>query len=170
MDEAEDYDYFIIRDGTILVRVPHGMEGAAALTDGQFFDVKTGVQLRAIYPSLIPSDLARGYPLSAEYAAAILRSGRHAPGGRSEDISKVVSILSIRQRRLDGVVADSILDQLQVVRDILQDFLNVASEATPEERFWLSQQILPMLRKFSGRELSEIEEIVDWFNSRPNRS
>jgi hypothetical protein len=78
-------------------------------------------------------------------------------------------MLDIKQRRLDSVVADSILDQLRVVRDLLHDFLSVATQANSEERFWLSQQVLSLLRKFSGRELAEMEEIVQWFKRRPRR-
>jgi hypothetical protein len=51
----------------------------------------------------------------------------------------------------------------------LNEFLHVADGAQSEERFWLSQQALALVRKFSGRELAEFEEIVDWFKNRPKR-
>ena len=39
--------------------------------------------------------------------------------------------------------------------------------SSKEERFWLSQQALSLIRKFSGRELSELEEIVEWLKRQP---
>jgi hypothetical protein len=83
------------------------------------------------------------------------------------DLSKVVNILEIRQRKLDAIVADSIIDQVRVIANLLHDFLTVADLAQKEERFWLSQQVLTLVRKFSGRELAELEDIVEWFKSGP---
>jgi len=163
------YDHFLIRDKSVLVRVPSGHRDVGTRIGAEFFDVRTGVQLKAVYPSLQVGDLERGTPVSADRAEAIMTSGAHALADPSVDLAKVVSMLDIKQRRLDSVVADSILDQLGVVRDLLHDFLSVAAKANNEERFWLSQQVLSLLRKFSGRELAEIEEIVQWFERRPRR-
>lgn len=135
----------------------------------EFFDVRTGVQLKEIHPELQGGELDRGYAILEDHAAAIRKSGTSVLAGPSVDLSKVVSILEAKQRKLDSVVADSILDQLQVIRDVLDGFLSVSRTAGEEERFWLSQQLLSILRKFSGRELAELEEIVDWFRRRPKK-
>jgi hypothetical protein len=157
----------LIRDATILVRLPRGYRTANDACVAEFFDVRTGVQLREIHPALQDVELDRGHILPEEFAAAILKSGTPIMAGPSTDQSKVVNILDMKQRRLDSIVADSILDQIRAINAVLRDFLNVADEAQVEERFWLSQQALTLVRKFSGRELAELEEIVDWFRNRP---
>ncbi|MBI4966125.1 MAG: hypothetical protein HY913_22790 [Desulfomonile tiedjei] len=164
METDERYDHILIRDATILVRFPKGGEGPAAASE--FFDVRTGVQIRAIHPSLQKVELDRGFLLSDEAAGAILRSGAPILSDPSADLSKVVTILEVKQRKLDSIVADSILDQLRVITALLQHILDAANTAQKEERFWLAQQVLTLVRKFSGRELSEMEEIVDWFKTR----
>jgi hypothetical protein len=161
----DDFEHILIRDATILLRVPRGSEEPEE--SAQFFDTRTGVQLRQIHPGLQRLEMARGYPISAETAALILRSGVTKPREEGPDPSKVVTILEVKQRRLDTVVADSIFDQLRVISALLEDILKVADNAQREERFWLSQQLLTLVRKFSGRELSELEEMVEWFKRRP---
>ena len=47
------------------------------------------------------------------------------------------------------------------------EFLDAADHAQKEERFWLAQQVLTLVRKFSGRELAELEGIVEWLKRRP---
>lgn len=167
MATEDDFDYMLIRDATILLRVPRGCRDPEA--PAQFFDVRTGVQLRQIYPELQQMELARGYPVSRETAAVILKSGAPLAVEEGVDPSKVVTILEVKQRRLDAVVADSILDQLRVISDLLVEILKVADSAHKEERFWLSQQLLTLVRRFSGRELSELEEMVEWFKRRPHK-
>ncbi len=169
MDEADGCKHFLIRDSTILVRVPSQNHERGADDCPEFFDVRTGVQLREIHPSLQSTELSRAYVVGPSVAASILKSGSATWSGPDVDLSKVVNILDVRQRRLDSVVADSILDQVKVIRDLLQKFLDAADRARPAERFWLSQQLLTFVRKFSGRELSEIEEMVDWFRRKPPR-
>ena len=127
-----------------------------------------GIALR-VYPDLQDYELCRGYLLSAEGAAVILRSGTGIRMDPSADHAKVVPILDAKQRKLDSVVSDSILDQIRVIERLLREFLRVAEGAQREERFWLAQQALSLVRKFSGRELAELEEIVDWFKTRPPR-
>lgn len=167
METEEQYDHILIRDATILVRFPKGIRDSEGASE--FFDVRTGVQLRGIHPSLQPVELDRGYLLSEEAASAILRSGAPIMTDPSADLSKVVTILEAKQRKLDSIVADSILDQLRVMTVLLQDILDAASAAQKEERFWMAQQVLPLIRKFSGRELAELEEMVDWFKERPRK-
>ena len=167
METGDGYDHILIRDAAILVRFPKG--GRDIESASEFFDVRTGVQLRQIHPSLQAVELDRGYLLSQEAANAILRSGAPIVSDPAADFSKVVTILEVRQRKLDAIVADSIIDQLQVISDLLRDILNAASTAQKEERFWLAQQVLTLVRKFSGRELSELEDIVDWFKRRPRK-
>jgi hypothetical protein len=152
-----------------MVRVPHGCDGTQDRNCVEFFDVRTGVQLREIHPALQDGELERGYPLSEEVAATILKSGLPILAPPTVDLSKVVNMLEIRQRKLDAVVADSIIDQVRVIANLLHDFLTVADLAQKEERFWLSQQVLTLVRKFSGRELAELEDIVEWFKSGPSR-
>ncbi|MFH0822477.1 MAG: hypothetical protein V2B18_06975 [Pseudomonadota bacterium] len=115
------------------------------------------------------SELTRAFPVPEDTAAGIMKAGNPTWGAKSAEGPKVVSILDTRRRRLDSVVADSILDQVRVIKDLLQSFLQVADPATPEERFWLSQQVLTFVRKFSGRELEELEDIVEWFRNKPGR-
>lgn len=168
MDKGR-FDYYLIREGLILVRVPADREDLDADHETEFFDVRTGVQLRMIHPPFQADELGRGHILPEEQAAVIIASGMPLLGDASVDLSKVVNILEIKQRRLDSVVADSIIDQVRLIRDMLQDLLNVAALSRPEERFWLSQQVLPILTKFSGRELSELEEILDWLKKKPRK-
>jgi len=165
----EGFDHYLIREGLVLARVPAGQEEAHADRNAEFFDVRTGIQLRGIHPPFQADELRRGQFLPEEQAAVIITSGMPLLGDASVDLSKVVNILDVKQRRLDSVVADSILDQVQLIRDMLQDLLNVAAVARPEERFWLSQQVLSLLTKFSGRELSELQEILDWLKKRPRK-
>jgi hypothetical protein len=167
METEEQYDHILIRDATVLVRFPKGIRDSDRASE--FFDVRTGVQLREIHPSLQPVELDRGCLLSKEAASAILRSGAPIMIDPSADSSKVVTILEAKQRKLDSIVADSIIDQLRVMTLLLQEILDAASAAQKEERFWLAQQVLPLIRKFSGRELAELEEIVDWFKERPTK-
>ena len=167
MSTADEYDYVLIREATILVRVPRGAQETAPEILAEFFDVRTGVQLRQIYPDFQANELQRGYMLPDGHAGAILRGGTPMTGGPSVDASKVVTILDARQRKLDGVVADSILDQLRTLTKVLNEFLDAADHAQKEERFWLAQQVLTLVRKFSGRELAELEGIVEWFKRRP---
>jgi len=169
MNGEDRFDHILIRDAGILVRIRSGCGHADKENPPEFFDVRTGVQIRGIHPALQAGELDRGYLLPEEFAGAILKSGAPILAGRSTDLSKVVNILDIKQRRLDSIVADSILDQIRVISTILKEFLNVADGAQAEERFWLSQQVLALVRKFSGRELAELEEIVDWFKNRPKR-
>lgn len=151
------------------MRVPVRNDESVTESEPQFFDVRTGVQLKGIHPPFTPEELERGHRLTEEHARSIMKSGNTMLVSPLFDASKVVSILDMRQRKLDSVVADSILDQLEVVCAILSRFLQIAREAEEEERFWLSQQVLTSLRKFSGRELAELEEIMDWFVSRPKK-
>jgi hypothetical protein len=167
MSTADEYDYVLIREATILVRVPRGAEEKAPEVLAEFFDVRTGVQLRQIYPAFQANELQRGYMLPDGHAGAILKGGTPITGGPSIDASKVVTILEARQRKLDGVVADSIFDQLRALTNVLNEFLDAADHAQKEERFWLAQQVLTLVRKFSGRELAELEGIVEWFKRRP---
>jgi hypothetical protein len=169
MTEEDRHDFILIRDGTVLVRVPHERGDEENRFPIEFFDVRTGVQLKEIHPSLQPDELSRGYQLSDAQAAMIIKSGIPLLLDPSSDFSKVISILEVKQRKLDSVVADSILDQLRVIKDILHNFLAIASTAQEEERFWLSQHLLPLLRKFSGRELAELEETIEWFRGRPKK-
>jgi hypothetical protein len=166
MNAADEYDYILIREATILARVPRGTARTGAQAVPEFFDVRTGVQLRNIHPAFQADELQRGYTLPDGHAGAILKGGSPLSGGPSIDPSKVVTILEARQRKLDAVVADSILDQLRVLTNVLQEFLAAADQAQREERFWMAQQLLTLLRKFSGRELAELEEIVEWFKRR----
>jgi hypothetical protein len=161
-----EYDHILIREATILVRVPEGTREIREDPAPEFFDVRTGAPLRQIYPSLQAVELHRGYLLPKSHGAALIKCGAPVNSGPSEDASKVVTILGMKQRKLDMVVADSILDRVGLVVSLLQEFLDVANTVQKEERLWLSQQILSLMGKFSGRELSEIEEIVEWFKSR----
>ena len=169
MEAETSYDHILIRDAAILVRVPKGCREAAGEIAAELFDVRTGVQLKQIHPALQDMELRRGYLLSEEAARAILKAGTTVVLDGPADLSKVVTILDVKQRKLDAVVADSILDQVRVISDLLREFLEAADAAKKEERFWLSQQVLGLVRRFSGRELSELEELVEWFKSRPRK-
>ena len=159
----------MIRDAGVLVQIPHQAWKSGDLDRAQFFDVRTGVQMKEIHPPLQSSELERGYLLSMDSAEAIIDSGVAGWVGPSKDFSKVVSILDVRQRRLDTVVADSVLDQLRTIVTILQDFLKIAEDAQREEKLWLSQQVLTLIGKFSGREMEELEEITEWFKTKPRK-
>ena len=165
MTEEPNVFFRLIRDGTVLIRVSRASDEEDSGDGVEFFDVRTGVQLREIHPGLQEGEVDRGYTVSAIHAEAFIRSGTPSRFDPSVEMSKIVSLQDVRQRRLDSVVADSILDQLGLVRDVLDGFLTVADNATEEERFWLSQQVLTILRKFSGRELEELEEVVRWFRT-----
>jgi hypothetical protein len=167
MSAADDYDYILIRDAMILVRVPRGAAESDPKIVPEFFDVRTGVQLRQIYPALQADELQRGYLLPDGHAGAILKAGTPISAGPAVNPSKVVTILEARQRKLDAVVTDSIFDQLRVLTNLLREFLDAADHAQKEERFWLAQQVLTSVRKFSGRELAELERIIEWFKRRP---
>lgn len=166
MSATDEFDYVLIREATVLVRVPRNTAKTGAEVLPEFFDVRTGVQLRRIYPDFHPDELQRGYVLPDGHAGAILKGGTPLSGGPSVDPSKVVTILEVRQRKLDAVVADSIFDQLRILTNVLQEFLNAADHAQKEEKFWLAQQLLTLLGKFSGREIAELEGIIEWFKSR----
>lgn len=169
MEKNDQYDHFLIRDAMVLARVS-GLSGRKqGDSEPEFYDVRTGVQLRGLHPPFQDVELLRGQRVSSEYAHLILRSGTTAWPDPSVDPSKVVTILDIKQRRLDAVVADSIIDQVRVVSELLQEFVSLADKAQTEERFWLSQQVLSLMNKFSGRELAELEEIVEWFKTRHPR-
>ncbi len=165
----ENYNHILIRDATVLVRILTAEEKAGALDEVAFFDVRTGVRVRGIHPPLQATELEVGYRLTAESAACIIGSGVAQGMGDLLNSSNVVSILDIRQRKLDSVVADSVLDQLRVIINLLQSYLRVAEDAHAEERLWLSQQVLGLVGKFSGREMTELEEIVEWFKTRPHK-
>jgi hypothetical protein len=169
MSHEVQHTYFLIRDGNVLVRVLARPGGSVCESDAEFFDVRTGVQLKAIHPPLNSEELERAHQLTEAHGAAIIKSGTTMLVSPLFDSSKIVSILDIKQRRLDSVVADSVLDQLRAVCGVLQRFLDIAEKAQDEERFWLSQQVLTLLGKFSGRELAELEEIADWFTTRPKK-
>ncbi|MEW6533860.1 MAG: hypothetical protein AB1473_23730 [Thermodesulfobacteriota bacterium] len=169
MATGEKFDHFLIRDSSILVRVLRKARQAGDVREAELYDVRTGVQVREIYPSLDVQELLRAHPISAASAQVIMKSGAPAGADPAVDLSKVINILEIKQRRLDSVVADSVLDQLRVIIGLLQEYVEAAESAQPEEKLWLSQQLLSVLQKFSGRELAELREIVDWFNSRPKK-
>jgi hypothetical protein len=165
MSTEEQYDYVLIRDAAILVRIRRLPADAPEETGVDLFDVRTGVQLRCIHPTFQLSELDRGYPVSEECASAVIAGGVPAGIEAGINLSKVVSILGVKQRRLDAVVADSILDQVRVVSDLLNEFLQVADAAEREERLWMSQQILSLVRKFSGRELEELRSLLEWLRA-----
>ena len=166
--ETQDFEHILIREFSILIRIPCSDAGHG-LAEAEIFDVRTGVRLPAIHPELRASELDRGYRISQEAASVILEVGQTVLSLPTLEISKVVSIMDIKQRKLDSVVADSILDQVRKIADILQTFLQVAAGARKEERLWLSQQALTLVRKFSGRELAELENVVEWFGTRSPR-
>lgn len=165
MNNSDEYDHILIREASILVRVPRGVRDLDGDVAPEFYDVRTGVPVKHIYPELQAIELHRGHLLAAEDAHGILRWACSTDDAGLV-FSKVVNILDVKQRRLDSVVADSILDQLRVISDLLKEFLNAAENAQREERFWLSQQVLGLVRKFSGRELSELQDTVEWFKNR----
>ncbi len=160
------YEHILIRDATILVRVSKNQGGAHQLEEARFFDVRTGVELREIYPPLQVAELKRGFIVSEACAASVLKTGIPIGASPDMDYTKVVNILDLRQRRLDALVADSIIDQVRVIKNLLTEFLDAAENAQKEERFWLSQQILSLVHKFTGRELSELQDIIGWIRKR----
>ena len=101
-------DHILIRDGSIIVRVPKGLRELSDNVCPDFFDVRTGSQIYKIFPRLQSFELHRGYLLSETETAIILRHGK-----TGEDVIKVITLLEVKQRKLDTVVADSILDQLR---------------------------------------------------------
>ena len=160
MIDSDSYEYILIRKATILVRVRRGPLDLDSETRPEFYDVRTGVPLKQIYPELQAIELHTGLQLASDDAYGILRWNSEVSG---LELNKVVSILEIKQRKLDSVVTDSILDQVRVISDLLKEFLSAAEVARKEERFWLAQRVLGIVRKFSGRELSELQETVEWF-------
>lgn len=160
------YEHILVREATILVRVVRDDKGVLLTEDARFFDVRTGVEVREIYPPLQDSELKRGFTLSEGCAASILRAGTPIWASPEVDYTKVISILELKQRKLDALVADSIIEQARVIADLLTEFLKVAKNAQKEERFWLSQQILSLVHKFTGRELSELQDVICWFRQR----
>jgi hypothetical protein len=165
MTDQTKIEYVLIREGSVVVRIIANENEASDEHLLEFYDVRTGVRLRKIYPPLQQVELDRGCRISAEAAGVIIRSSVSGNDKEISDSSKVVTILEARQRKLDSVVADSILDQARLISGILRDFVDVADHCHKEERLWLSQQILSTVRKISGRELSEIQEIVEWFKT-----
>lgn len=165
MADAIEYDHLLIRDGAVLLRIQRGEGDEYALETAELFDVRTGVKLREIHPALQRSELLRAYAVPEQSAAVIIKSGAATGAESRGDISKVVNILDLKQRRLDNVVADSILYQIRLIRNLLDEFLQVAESAQKEHRFWMSQQVLALVAKFSGREMSELEELISWMRS-----
>jgi hypothetical protein len=161
--------YVFIRDGMIMARLSPDTRGDGMPSKADFFDVRTGVQLREIHPPLSKRDLERAVELSEEYALSLMSESSDVEPQGEVFFDKVVSLVEIKQRKLDSIVADSIIDQLSRIKDVLQSFLNAAAQAQDDERFWLSQQVLPLLGKFSGRELAELEELAEWFRTRPKK-
>jgi hypothetical protein len=168
--EKSQYEYILIREATILVRLPREACSIHDEIDADFFDVRTGVQLPRVYPKVDTLELQRGHVLTAVQAGAIIRDGvvRGMEVVKANP-AKIVTILDMKQRKLDSVVADSVLDQVRRISEILKEFMEIADAAPKEERFWLSQQVLTLARKFSGRELLELEETVHCFKNRPRR-
>ncbi len=163
MTEQTKNDHVLIREGAVIVRVISSSDNSADGLTYEFYDVRTGVRLRKIFPPLQQVELEKGCRITAEAASILMKSSRFNSDCDSSEASKVITILEARQRKLDSVVADSILDQARLIANILKDFVDVADHCHKEERLWLSQQILSTVRKISGRELSEIQEIVEWF-------
>ncbi|MGC8603449.1 MAG: hypothetical protein ACP5VS_07165 [Desulfomonilaceae bacterium] len=170
MDVSKQYNYFLIRDATILVKTQSQALPCDTESCFELFDVRTGTKLRDIFPPFEVGELKRAFKLSLETASIILKHESFLQNGETNLAGKVVTIIEARQRKLDSIVADSIIDQVQVIDKLLQDFLCVARRASREERFWLSQQVLTLVRKFSGRELAELQEIVEWFKGLPRRT
>ncbi|MGD9817077.1 MAG: hypothetical protein AB7V04_00095 [Desulfomonilaceae bacterium] len=162
MTNQSKSDHILIREGSIIVRLLQSESEEPTL---EFYDFKTGVRLKKIYPPLKPVELEKGCRITLEAACAIIKNLCFSDDPETSESGKVVTILEARQRKLDSVVADSILDQARIIANILRDYVELADHCNKEERFWLSQQILTTVRKISGRELSEIQEIVEWFNN-----
>jgi hypothetical protein len=162
MGDKTAFTHMLIRDSTILARL-EGESGHYDPASTEFFDVRTGVKLKNIHPPMTDQDLERGYTIEAPLAQAILETGSAVWTGPDSDPAKVTSILELRQRKLDSVVADSIIDQVRVIHELLKKLLLAAELVRPEEKYWLSQQLLTFVRKFSGRELAEMDEMIEWF-------
>ena len=165
MQDENRYDYLLIRDGAVLLRIQRGEGDDFVLETAEFYDVRTGTKVKQLIPELKESELRGAYRLSDHSAAAIVKSGVATGAEPAVDLSKVVSILEVKQRRLDNVVADSILYQIEVIRDLLNQFLQVAENACKEDRFYMSQRVLALVEKFSGREMAELEELTEWMRS-----
>jgi hypothetical protein len=170
MSVSKQYHYYLIRDAAILVKTANEPGSCASDSCYDLFDVRTGTHLKDIYPAFDPTELARGFKLSEETAAVILKSECLSKNRENNSAAKVVTIIEARQRKLDSVVADSIIDQIDIISKLLQDFISVTRKASREERFWLSQQAITLVRKFSGRELAELQEILDWFKTLPRKT
>ena len=170
MDVSKHYNFYLIREGAILVKTLEEENAEPSEISFELYDVRSGAHLKDIYPPFEVPELKRGFRLSEETAALILRNECLSPNKDHNCVAKVVTIVEARQRKLDAVVADSIIDQVNVIALLLQDFMSVAHKATREERFWLSQQVLTFVRKFSGRELAELQEILDWFKELHRRT
>lgn len=169
MSPTQDFDYILIRDCAVLLKLPRDRDVSAEIQAAEFFDVRTGAPLKEIHPPLRASEPDRGYALDEAAALTIISSGLSEGDDPSLSLSKVVSISEVKQRRLDSVVADSVLDQVKLISDLLSEFTRVAECSDRDIRFWMSQQALTLLRKFSGRELQELREIIEWLRSRPKR-
>lgn len=165
MTEELSDEFILVREATVLVRISPAAESNRDFDSARLFDVRTGVELKGIHPPLSVEDFVRGFRVSPATGEAIIKSGFIGWTGQPPD-AKVVSLLDVKQRRLDTVVADSILDQLRTITSILQSFLSVADKAGKEERLWLSHQLLTTVRKFSGRELAELEEMAEWLKNK----
>lgn len=163
MTDERKKDHILIREGAVIVRLIHSEDESPDGKTVEFYDVRTGVRLRKIFPPLQEVELERGCHITPEAACILMKCSSFREDDESSEISKVVTILEARQRKLDGVVADSILDQARFISAILREYVDVADNCSKEERLWLSQQILSTVRKISGRELAEIQEIVEWF-------
>ena len=163
MTDDRKKDHILIREGAVIVRLIHSEDESPGTKTVEFYDVRTGVRLRKIFPPLQEVELERGCHITPEAACILMKCSSFREDDESSEISKVVTILEARQRKLDGVVADSILDQARFISAILREYVDVADNCSKEERLWLSQQILSTVRKISGRELAEIQEIVEWF-------
>lgn len=163
MTENIKKDHILIRDGAVIVRIIHSEDERSNDRTIEYYDVRTGVRLRKIFPPLQEVELERGCHITPDAASVLMKSSSFIREDDSTGVTKVVTILEARQRKLDGVVADSILDQARFISNMLREYVDVADQCTKEERLWLSQQILSTVRKISGRELTEIQEIVEWF-------
>ena len=170
MDVSKHYNFYLIREGTVLVKTSETEGSDPSDISFELYDVRSGAHLKDTYPPFEATELKRGFRLSGETAALILRNEYLGSNKDHNNVAKVVTIVEARQRKLDAIVADSIIDQVNVITSLLQDFMNVARKATREERFWLSQQVLTFVRKFSGRELAELQEILDWFKELHKRT
>ncbi len=125
--------YVLIREATILVRVPQGIGGWCGNPPGVLRRKDRG-SVEGNLPAFQVDELQRGYVLPDGHAGAILKGGTPITGGPSVDPSKVVTLLEARQRKLDAVVADSIFDQLRILTNVLQEFLDAADHAQKKKK------------------------------------